>query len=100
MKKTNKKEPTTKKPVNYEASIKVFGRDNKVYKSKGASVKEVLENLKVEGKAGGICVLTISNGDKKRDRIMNAEQLFRLFSSSRLMREIALKNVTLLFDNI
>lgn len=97
MKKTIKKEPTTKKPVNYEASIKVFG---KVYKSKGASVKEVLENLKVEGKVGGICVLTISNSDKKRDRIMNTEQLFRLFSSSRLMREIALKNVTLLFDNI
>lgn len=93
------KKTTTKKPIasTYEASIKVFG---KVYKSKGSSVKEVLENLKVEGKAGGTCVLTVSNGDKKRDRIMNGVQLFRLFSSSRLMREIALKNVTLLFDNI
>lgn len=79
----------------YTATIKVFGR---YFFSEGATVREAIENMKVDGKAGGICVLSISKGEAKQDKILNATQLFRLFNGSRIMREVALKNVTNLFS--
>jgi len=81
----------------YNASIKVLG---KVYKSTGNTAKEAIENLKPIGKAAGMSVLTISRGDVKKDKILTSMQTFRLFSLSKLMREIALKNTSLMFNGI
>jgi len=90
--------PKTKKVVKkgeYEASIKVLGQ---FYKSKGSTSKEAIENLKVGNFAKGVGVLEITKGDVKKSKILPAPQVFRLFSASPLMREIALKNVGLMFD--
>lgn len=81
----------------YTASIKIFGR---TYTSTGATVKEAIENMKTVGKVGGVCVMTVSKGDVKREKILNAGQLFRLFSASRVLHEIAIKNVCSMFSNI
>lgn len=79
----------------YTASIKIFGV---IYTSLGSTVRNALENLKVGGKVGGICVLTMKKGDVSKEKILNAGQLFRLFTSSPIMREISLKNISNLFD--
>lgn len=86
-------EPT---PV-YQSQIKVFG---KIYKASGASIKESIENLKIEGKAGGASVITISKGELKREKILSAMQVFRLFTASRIMKEVAMKNILALFGNL
>lgn len=81
--------------ANYEAIIRVFG---KIYKANGSTPIEAISNLKVTGKAAGASVLAVSNGKDKRDRILNSGQVMRLFSQSKLMREIALKNLSMLFN--
>ncbi len=81
----------------YTASIKIFGR---VYTSIGFTVKEAIENMKVGTKVGGVCVMTVTKGDVKKEKILNAGQLFRLFTASRIMHEIAIKNVCSLFSDI
>lgn len=79
----------------YKATIRVFG---KIYKAEGATLIEAISNLKVSGKAGGTSILSVSKGKVQKDRILNTNQVFRLFSASKLMREVALKNLSLLFD--
>lgn len=91
--KTKKK--VTVKP--YSASIKILGN---IFTSKGATVLEAIENLKPQGKCAGTSVLSVSNGETKRDKILPAYQTFRLFSPSKMMRNLALKGVSNLFENI
>lgn len=91
-KKCNKKD----NPVeNYTASIKIFGM---VYTSTGSTVRATIENLKVGNKVGGVTVLSVSKGSVTKEKVLNMGQMTALFSRSPLMREIALKNVTNLFD--
>ena len=78
----------------YSASIKILGR---VYNSTGESVKEAIENLKPEGKCAGTSVLSITKGEVKKDRILTSMQTFRMFSLSPMMKQIAIKNVSLMF---
>lgn len=86
---------TKTKKEKYEASIRVFG---KIFKATGSSPIEALSNLKIEGKAGGVSVLSVAHGKEKRDRVLNVGQVSRLFSQSKLMREVALKNLSMLFN--
>jgi hypothetical protein len=79
----------------YSASIKVVG---KVYTASGGSALEAIANLKPEGQPKGISILTISKGGQKRERLLGRPLTFRLFSPSPLMREIALKQVSLISD--
>jgi hypothetical protein len=79
----------------YTASIKILG---KIYSSTGNSVKEALENLKPEGKCAGISILSVSRGDVKKDKILTSMQTYRIFSPSKIMRQVALKGVNLLFN--
>jgi len=81
----------------YSASLKIFG---KVYTAKGSSVSEAISNLKPEGTARGTSVLTVQCGQQKRDRILPPNATFRLFSASKLMRDVALKNTSLLFGGM
>ncbi len=85
---------STKKPE-YSATIKVLG---KIYTSKGKTLREAIEMLKPIGVTKGISLLTLSKGDVQRQKILGNIQTFRLFSPSRLTREIAIKNTSLLFD--
>lgn len=80
----------------YTASIKIFGT---VFTSTGLTLKEAVENLKV-GKVGGVCVMIVTHGEAKREKILNGGQLFKLFSTSRVMHEVALKGVLNMFGDI
>ena len=91
-----KTKKVVKTPV-YTAKIKLLGR---FYTSKGKSVVEALTNLKPEGVARGSSVLVLTKGDEVRERILPGVQTFRLFSGGRITREVALKNVSILFDNL
>ena len=93
--KTKKVKKTTVKP--YLASIKILG---KVYNSTGSTALEAIENLKPDGKCAGTSILSVSKGDVKRDKIIPAFQTFRIFSKSKMMRELGLRGVSSLFENL
>lgn len=97
-KKTPTKKVATVKTVGaadaYSASIKILG---KIYTATGATKREALENLKPE-LGRGVSIITVSTGDKRKEKVLAPMQTMRLFSPSKLMREIALKNTALLFD--
>ena len=86
--------PSKNIPLDYSASIKILG---KTYTSKGATAREAIENLKAD-RAKGMGILIVSNGKTKKERILNSRQTFQLFSASRMMREIGLKNTSIFFD--
>lgn len=88
---------TTKKAEAYALSIKVLG---KTYTSKGETVKEGLQNLKVGNVAKGMSVLRITKGGVAKDKVIPPAQTAKLFSLSPLMREIAIKNVSLMFQGL
>jgi hypothetical protein len=79
----------------YVATVRIMG---KTYESKGESVRDALTKLSIQGTPRGIILLTISCGDKSRQKILNGVQTSRLFSPSKIAREIALKAVCSLFD--
>jgi len=92
MKTTKKK--VVKKVELYHASIKLL---TGVFTSEGATVKEAVENLKITN-VKGKAILSIEKGGKRQDKIFPPPVVFRLFSASKLMREIALKQVVMRFD--
>lgn len=96
MPKTTKKRVPKKAEGAYTASINIFGT---TYTSTAPSVKECLEALQARN-VKGHGVLVVSHGEVKKDRILNSGQVFRLFSASRMMREIAIKQVSMMFDGI
>ena len=79
----------------YTASLKIFG---KITSSVGATLSEALASLAPQGKVMGRSILTISSGLVSKDRVLNPAQTFRLFSPNKMTREIALKNIALLFN--
>lgn len=87
----------TKKPVveRYSASIKVLG---KTYTSEGDSVLDALTRLEGPKVARGVSLLLVSKGSSSKGRILSSISVSRLFSPSKLTREMALKNTSLLFD--
>lgn len=95
------KKTTTKKKVesvgDYTVSLKVFGKD---YSATGVTLKEAFEALNYTGKIGGNPLLTVSHGDNKKERVINGIMANRLFSTSRIMKEIAIKNMCTIFDNL
>lgn len=70
-------------------SIKVMG---KVYKATGASVSEAIGNLK-PGNVKGVGVLIVGT----KERILMPNVVYRLFNSHGIGRDIAIKNISLLF---
>ena len=76
------------------ASIKVLG---KTYSAQGDTVFHAIANLEVP-KAKGVSILSLSKGDNRRERVLPAVATARLFSPSKLVREIALKNMSFRFD--
>ena len=93
------KTKTPKKPAvkPYNASIKILG---KTYTSTGSSVREAIEALKLGGVAKGVSVLEIVHGENRKSIILPRVQTFRVFSSSGIVREISLKNLSLRFSGI
>lgn len=79
----------------YTVTAKVLG---KVYTSKDSTILKALEKLSV-GVARGVSVITVKypNGDT-RERIVNATQTQRLFNTAGTTKDVALKNISLLFE--
>jgi len=91
-----KKVTAVKKPVNtpqYTANAIVMG---KKYQSKGATVSEAISGLEIKNCKGKL-ILSVTDGTTTRERVMMPNVAFRLFSASRMMREIALKQTSQLF---
>ena len=97
--KTKTKKSKTKKSLegNYIASIKILG---KVYKSTGATIKEAIENLQVGKVAKGVSVLTLERNGNMCSKVLPHSQTFRLFGTSRLIREVGVKQVVMRFPEL
>lgn len=89
----NKAKPV-KKGEHYKASILIWG---KRYDAIAFTLTDALACLNVPNPKGK-SILTISKGDKTKERILSPVATFRLLASHGLMREVALKNTSLLFD--
>lgn len=85
------------KIVPYTASIKVLG---KTYSATGLTAREAIGNLKVGNVAKGMSVLTLSKGEKSCSKVLPPIQTFRLFTPSRLIREVSIKNVAMRFPEL
>lgn len=80
----------------YKSKIKVFG---KTYEATGKTIIEAIANLKpLNCKGRGI--ITVRHGEVVKDRILTNVATFRLFNSHGLTRDIALKNVSKLFQGL
>lgn len=84
------------KPIEsqYSVEIKIMG---KPFKSQGPTLKEAIDNLKV-GNAKGVSLLTVSKGETVRTKVLSPILTFKLFSSSRIVREVSYKQVSQLFN--
>lgn len=80
----------------YSATIKVLG---KTYKSEGLTISEAISNLKPTN-CKGRSILTISNGEVSKDRVLMPAITFRLFNTVGMSKEIAIKNASLLFQGL
>lgn len=88
---------TTKKEVKegYVVSLLAMGKTHKV---EGDTIAEALDKLQKFPFVRGKAILTVSKGDKVKERILSPFALSRLTSTSVLTRQIAIKNTALLFD--
>jgi hypothetical protein len=79
----------------YEARIKMFGH---VFTATGSTVYEALSMLKFPGTPKAVTsVLSVWTNGKEKSRVLMPKQTFRLFNPSPMMREIGLKQISLLF---
>lgn len=82
--------------MTYQATLTVMGQK---HQAKGDSATEAVSNLKVKN-AKGKGVLSITNGKETREKIFMPHVLFRLFNTVGVNREVALKNISILFDGL
>jgi hypothetical protein len=78
----------------YTATIQIMGVK---YKATGKTATEAIAKLDNK-RAKGVGLLSVSLGKESRERILTGNQVMRLFSPAPLTREVALKNIQLLFD--
>lgn len=78
----------------YKATLKNFG---KTFEANGVSVLDAITNLQ-PGNVKARAILTLERDGKTRERILQPRAVQMLFNGSRMMREIQLKQVSMLFD--
>ena len=78
----------------YALKLKVL---NTVYESVGDTVIEALNALKLKGMVRTVGILTVTKGKESREKILAPRILARLYTESRLMKEVAIKNISNLF---
>lgn len=76
------------------AEVKILG---KIYSAQGSSVSDALSKIKGVRATKALSILTVTNGDKQKSRVLIPRQTFRLFSDSPLTKEVAIKQISLLF---
>lgn len=80
----------------YKASIHILGR---IYSAQGVTASEAIGGL-APGNVKGKGILVIEKDGIRKERVLMPHIVFRLFSSQGLMREIALKNASILFGGL
>ena len=85
-----------KKEKNYTATLRVMGR---TFTGKGKTALDSITALK-PGNAHGRGILTVSNGTQSRERILMPLNTARIFNSAGFTREVALKNISLIFAGL
>lgn len=93
-KKTKKQKPETAKVPAYHAYVKVFG---KVYEASGATAIEALGKLN-PGVAKGMSIVSVEHDGRRKDKVLSPIQSLRLFNGGRIVREVSLKNLSILFQ--
>lgn len=80
----------------YKAVIKIMG---KTFEAEGETALEAISGLKPDiTKSKG--VLTVERGDNKRERVIMGAVIWRLFNGSPFSKEVTLKQVSTLYENI
>lgn len=79
-----------------EVSLQNMG---KTHKAKGKTVMEALEKIK-PGAVAGKSILVISNGENKVERVLPHIIAKRAFTTVGMVREVALKNLSLMFNGL
>lgn len=79
----------------YKVTIKVLGRN---YTAEGNTLDAALLKLKVPIGGKGMSVVTVQKGKEGKDRVLTSIQTARLFSPSKIIRQVALKHVSELFN--
>lgn len=82
--------------MSYSATLKVMGQ---TYSATGKTPSEAIFSLKPKN-AKGRGILTVKNGDVVRERVLPPTITSRLFNSVGLNREVALKNISIMFEGI
>ena len=87
------KKTTTAK---YKVSLKILG---KTYTASGKSAREAMGKLEPQT-TRSFGVLTLQKGKIVKEKVVMASILFRAFNGSPTSRDIGIKNLSLLFENI
>lgn len=96
-KKTVAKKVPAKKADTYTVKLTHAG---KTYNAQAETVLDALANLKMPTVVRSKTVITVERGGVIRTRILPPFVVSRLFSPSRLTREVALKSVSILFGGL
>lgn len=80
----------------YAATLKVLG---KTYLGKGANVWDAVDNL-APGNVKGKAIISITHNGVTRERILMPRATMRLFNTAGLSRQVALKNISVLFGGL
>ncbi len=79
----------------YTACLTLLGKN---IQAKGESAYEALSKLSVPIGARAVSVLRVSRGTNSIERILTSFQMKKLSSPSPTMREMAVKNLSILFN--
>ena len=91
----NKLKGVAPKVALYKASVKVLG---KTYSATGTTISDAIAHLDTGKNCKGRAILTLSKGEKSKDRILMPFHAMRLFNTMGMTREVNLKRVSTLFD--
>lgn len=95
-----KNKKTVKNKITVVSRYKVFAKIiGRTYEAAGMTIDEAITNLK-PGNCKGRCILTVQNGDVKKEKILMPILAFRLFNTYGISKQIALRNVTMMFQGI
>lgn len=82
--------------MKYKASVKVMAQ---TCTAEGETARDAIFALKPKN-AKGKAILTVQHGDEKRERVLMPVITSRLFNTVGLNREVAMKNIAIMFEGL
>lgn len=90
------KKASTKKAEKFEAIVNVMGKN---YTGKGETVYEALGNVKL-GLTAGKIIITVKHDKNVKEKVVNTGTANLAFNTLGMTRDINLKRLATLFDNV